>query len=290
MEYAKVIKGSDVAARLRENIKTVMEEHFLKPVLAVIRVGNDASDLAYQRGIAKTCENTGIDMRVFEFPLDICQDEFELQFRRINEDPSVDGILLFRPLPPQLDNDAIASWISPEKDMDCMSPVNWAKLITGDFSGYFPCTAEAVIQILDAAGVDCTGARAVVLGRSQVIGKPVGLMLLAKNATVTWCHTKTKDLAAMCKDAEILVSACGAAGLVDETIARGISPSCIAVDVGVKYVNGKMQGDFDFEAVSKYAAMITPVPGGVGAVTNTILAAHVLRAAYKKTTGKDLLL
>ena len=283
---AQVIKGTEVAAALKEQMKRQIAEEGLSPCLAVVRAGNDESDLAYLKGIASTCKSVGIELRIFEFPEEITQEAFEERFREINEDPSVHGILLLRPLPFGLQEARIAQRIDPEKDMDCMSPVNWAKLVTGDNSGYFPCTAEAVICMLDAMKVDYNGARAVVIGRSQVIGKPVGLMLLARNTTLTWCHSRTRDLARMCEGAEILVAACGVPKLVDETIARGISPACAAVDVGVNFVDGKMQGDLDFDAVSRFAGKITPVPGGVGAVTNTILASHVVRAASKKAASQ----
>ena len=285
---ATVIKGADAANEIKERIKNLTKTCDLNPCLAVIRVGSDPSDLAYERGLSKTCDTLGIEFRVYEYPADIGKEAFEAAFPDINQDPAVHGILLFRPLPSQLDERRIAEMISPAKDVDCMSPSNFAKLIMGDTSGYAPCTAEAVIRLCEYMKVDFNGARAVVIGRSLVIGKPVGIMLLSKNATVTWCHSKTKDLAAMCKDAEILVSACGSAGLVSEEIARNISPSCVCLDVGVNFKDGKMCGDFDFDAVSNYAAMITPVPGGVGAVTNTVLAAHVVRSAYRSAYGEDI--
>ena len=285
---AITIKGADAANEIKEKIRSTMETFSLNPCLAAVRVGSDPSDLAYEKGVAKTCGLLGIEFRVYEYPADISRDAFEEAFDSINQDPSIHGILLFRPLPSQLDEGRIAEMIDPEKDVDCMSPANFAKLVMGDASGYAPCTAEAVIRLCDYMKVDFNGARAVVIGRSLVIGKPVGIMLLSRNATVTWCHSRTKDIAAMCKDAEILVSACGAAGLVGEEIAKNLSPSCVCLDVGVNFKDGKMCGDMDFDTVSRYASMITPVPGGVGAVTNTVLAAHVVRSAYKARFGEDI--
>ena len=276
---AQIIKGAEVAAQLKKQMKADIEAAGVTPVLAVVRVGAKESDLAYERGVMKTCGSVGIEVRVFEYPEDIDQKSLEEEFLKVNSDPEIHGILLFKPLPSHLDGDAFNNLIDPAKDMDCMSPVNWAKLSLGDDSGYFPCTAEAVIHILEYAGVNINGANAVVIGRSQVIGKPLGLMLLARSATVTWCHSKTADIPDRCRRADILVSACGVHGIVGSDIAAAVSPDCCAIDVGMNFVEGKMCGDFDFDAVEPHVGMITPVPGGVGSVTNTVMASHVVRAA-----------
>jgi len=285
---ALIIKGADAARKIKEEIRTAIDSGSLSPCMAIIRVGSNDSDIAYERGIRNTFDSLGICLQICEYPETIRQEELEQEITRINADPGVHGILVFRPLPRDLDESRISSLIDPAKDMDCMCPASFARLVMQDPDGYAPCTAEAVIRLCEYAGVEFDGARAVVIGRSLVIGKPVGLMLLSRNATVTWCHSHTKDLAGMCRDADILVSACGSAGLITEEIARNIRPNCVAVDVGVNFKDGKMCGDFDFDAVSRFAAKITPVPGGVGAVTNTVLAAHVVRAAYKSVTGKSL--
>ena len=278
---AEIIKGSEVAAAIREKIRRDIEENKVAPCLAVIRVGEKGSDLAYERGVRKTCENTGIEMKVFAFPEDISQEELEKEFMKVNSDPDIHGILLFKPLPAHLDEKVFSGLIDPEKDMDCMSPVNWSKLALGDESGYCPCTAEAVIRILEHTGTEVTGKKAVVIGRSQVIGKPLGLMLLARSATLTWCHSKTRDLKESCRGAEILVSACGVAGLIGEEIAGVVADGCVAIDVGMNFVDGKMCGDMAFDEVEPHVGKITPVPGGVGSVTNTVMASHVVRAAIK---------
>lgn len=282
---AQIIKGADVAACIKERIRSVIHDEGLSPKLAIVKVGHNKSDEAYEKGILKTCADTGIEAQVFELPENINQAEFERRFMEVNDDPGVHGILLFRPLPKGLDEKKVSDMMNPDKDIDCMTGVNWAKLVTGQKGGYYPCTAESVIRICDHAGIKYDGAKAVVIGRSQVIGKPVGLMLLERNATVTWCHSRTKELARECTGADILVSACGRAQLIDENTVRGISKDSIAVDVGVNFKDGKMCGDFNFDQVGEYAAMITPVPGGVGAVTNSVLAAHVVMAAYKAKTG-----
>lgn len=279
---AVIIKGSDVAASIREKIRTDIEENGVEPCLAVVRVGAKESDLAYERGVRNTCEKTGIILKVFEYPEDISQEELEREFLKVNADPEVHGILFFKPLPPHLNEKAFNELIDPEKDMDCMSPANWSKLALGDESGYCPCTAEAVIRILEFAGVEITGKKAAVIGRSQVIGKPLGLMLLKRSATLTWCHSKTRDLIESCAGAEILVSACGVAGIVGKELAAAVSLDCVAIDVGMNFADGKMCGDMAFDEVEPHVAMITPVPGGVGSVTNTVMASHVVRAAIKR--------
>ena len=283
---AELLKGAPVAASLKEKLKEAIETEKITPKLAIVRVGCKGSDLAYEKGVTKTCDSVGIKTEVFEFPEDISQVDLENAFAGINSDDSIHGILFFKPLPKHLDEKAFDRLIDPEKDMDCMSPANWAKLSTGDESGYYPCTAEAVVKMIEYAGKDITGANAVILGRSQVIGKPLGLMLLKKNATVTWCHSKTKDIPYHCQGADILVSACGAAGLVRREHAEHTADGCVALDVGMNFVDGKMCGDFAFDEVEPYVGMITPVPGGVGSVTNTIMASHVVRAAIKAEKGK----
>ena len=285
---AEVIKGSQVAAGIKEKIRKVIDECSIVPCLGIVRVGNNPSDLAYEKGVLKTCSDVGIKVDIFELPQDIAQEEFDSAFRKINDNKEIDGILLFRPLPKGLTDINVRQIIDPAKDVDCMSPMNWSRLIQGESGGFNPCTAESVIRILDYAGTEYDGAKAVIIGRSRIIGKPVGLMLLAKNTTITWCHTKTRDIAAECKDAEILISACGVKDLVNEEMVKGVAPGCIAADVGVVFEDGKMYGDFTFEDVCKYAAKVTPVPGGVGAVTNTVLAAHVTTAAYRARTGRDI--
>ena len=287
---AEVIKGSEVAAHLKNRLKKIVDDECLTPRLGIVRVGHNDSDLAYERGIVKTCADTGIEVNIFEIPENISRMDFNDRLRDINNDDSLNGILLFRPLPDGLDADEAAEIISADKDMDCMCSENWAKLVMGRKDGYYPCTAESVIKICDFANVKYDGAKAVVIGRSQVIGKPVALMLLSKNATVTWCHSHTKDLADELKGANIIVSACGVAELIGSEMVSGISNDCIAIDVGINFKGNKMCGDFNFEQVSNHASKITPVPGGVGAVTNTVLASHVVRAAYKLKKGTDIII
>ena len=283
---AEIIKGADVRAALVEKMKAKIAETGVKPILALVRVGEDGSDLAYQRGIIKTCGSVGIEPRVFAFPADISQDAFEAEFGKINNDPEIHGILLFRPLPKHLSDRAAAQIIDPEKDVDCMSPVNWGKLAAGDESGYFPATAEAVMKICEYTGIDPKGKNVVIMGTSLVAGRPLGYLMTAKRASVSWCNTATKNPLKRCEDADIFISACGRAGLITKEYVEKAAPGCVAIDVGVNFKDGKMCGDFVFDEVEPYVAKITPVPGGVGAVTNSVTACHVVRAAVKAKTGE----
>ncbi|MGE5614520.1 MAG: bifunctional 5,10-methylenetetrahydrofolate dehydrogenase/5,10-methenyltetrahydrofolate cyclohydrolase, partial [Bacillota bacterium] len=212
-----------------------------------------------------------------EYPEDIGQEDLVKEIQKINGDRSVHGILLFRPLPKHLDINVIKHVISPEKDIDCLNPVNVAKVFEGDETGFAPCTPAAVMEMLDYYKIDVSGRRVVVIGRSLVVGKPLSMLLLKKNATVTICHTKTRDIEKTCKSAEILIAAAGAARMVT---AEHVYPGQVVVDVGINVdENGNLCGDVDFDAVEKIVDFITPVPGGVGTVTSSILAKHVIKAA-----------
>ena len=226
-------------------------------------------------------EMIGIECRIVELPEDIAQDSFEEEFRRVNADPSVHGILLFRPLPNQLNEEPVKAIIDPEKDMDCMSPMNIAKIFAGDETGYAPCTAEAVMEMLEFYGIDPKGKNVTVVGRSMVVGKPLSMMLLKKHATITVCHTRTADLSAVCRKAEILVAAAGKARMITEDM---VGEGAVVADVGINVdESGNMCGDVDFDAVEAKASYISPVPRGVGSITTSVLAKHVVRAAEKRS-------
>ncbi|MHB8106172.1 MAG: bifunctional 5,10-methylenetetrahydrofolate dehydrogenase/5,10-methenyltetrahydrofolate cyclohydrolase [Candidatus Cryosericum sp.] len=275
-----IMKGSEVAAAMKEELLREVEKLAQKgivPELAIVRVGARPDDLAYERGATKKMGGMGIRCRVVELPESISQADFEREFSAVNSNPGIHGILLFRPLPKQLNEESVRSMINPKKDIDCMSPVNIAKVFSGDESGFAPCTAEAVMEVLAHYGIDVRGKRVTVVGRSMVVGKPLSMLLLKKNATVTICHTKTADLGATCRNAEILIAAAGKAKMIT---ADFVSENSIVVDVGINVDSeGKLCGDVDFDAVSPKTASITPVPGGVGAVTSSVLARHVVRAA-----------
>jgi len=275
-----IMKGSEVAAAMKEELLREVEKLAQKgivPQLGIVRVGARPDDLAYERGAVKRMEAVGIRCKVIELPELINQEEFEKEFSAVNSDPDIHGILLFRPLPKQLNEDPVRSMINPKKDVDCMSPVNMAKVFAGDESGFAPCTPEAVMEVLAHFGIDLKGKRVTVVGRSMVVGKPLSMLLLKKNATVTICHTKTADLGATCRNAEILIAAAGKANMIT---AEFVSENSIVVDVGINVgSDGKLCGDVDFDAVAPKTASITPVPGGVGTVTSSVLAKHVVRAA-----------
>ena len=274
----EILKGLPVANAINE--KLIEEVKDLKgplPRLAIIRVGERPDDCSYERGAVKKMEKVGFRCSTFAFPGDIDNDTFQAEFDKINNDDDIDGILLLRPLPKQLDERSIEERIDPRKDLDGISPMNLAKVFAGDETGYGPCTAEAVIEMLDFAGIDPKGRRATVVGRSLVIGKPVAMMLMKRNATVTVCHTKTADMAGTCKNAEILVAAAGCAKMINKDF---VAQDAVVIDVGINVdENGNLCGDVDFADIEGRAAIATPVPGGVGSVTTSVLAKHLLKAA-----------
>ena len=281
------MKGADVAKAMKEDlIKEVgeLKEKGISPCLAIVRVGARPDDLAYERGAMKRMESTGIGCQVFELPEDISQEAFEEEFRKVNDDPQIHGILLFRPLPKHLDEEPVKAMINPWKDVDCMSPVNIAKVFSGDETGFAPCTPEAVMEMLDYYKIDLTGKNVTVVGRSMVVGKPLSMLLLKKNATITVCHTRTADLSGTCRDAEILVAAAGKAKMVTEDM---VGEGAVVVDVGINVdEEGKMCGDVDYDNVEAKASYISPVPGGVGSVTSSVLAKHVVKGAkYQSHLG-----
>lgn len=274
----ELLKGIDVANAMNEQLMEGLKQMNGKiPQLAIIRVGERPDDLSYERGATKKMEKIGFGCQSYVFEETIDNDTFQKEFDTINDNPEVDGILLLRPLPRHLDETAVVNRIRPEKDLDGISPVNLAKVFAGDATGFAPCTAEAVVEMLDYAGIDMTGKKVTVVGRSLVIGKPVAMLLMKKNATVTVCHTKTKDMAAECRAAEVLVAAAGSAKMIT---ADYVGKDAVVMDVGINVdENGKLCGDVDTEDIAVNAAMATPVPGGVGSVTTSVLAKHLFQAA-----------
>lgn len=249
----ETLKGLPVANAINEKIIEEMKDwKGAIPHLAIVRVGERPDDMSYERGATKKMEKVGFRCTSYTFPADIDNDSFQKEFDRINEDEDIDGILLLRPLPKHLDEKAIENRIASVKDLDGISPMNLAKVYAGDPTGYGPCTAEAVIEMLDYAGVDLKGKRAVVIGRSLVIGKPVAMMLMKKNATVTVCHTKTVDMPGVCKGAEVLVAAAGVAKMVDKSF---VADGAVVIDVGINVdEDGNLCGDVDFEDVTGNAS------------------------------------
>lgn len=277
----EILKGLPVAnainEKLMEQVKSI--EGPLSH-LAIIRVGERPDDCSYERGAVKKMDKVGVRCTTYTFDADIDNETFQAEFDKINENPDIDGILMLRPLPKQLDEKQIENKIDPRKDLDGISPLNLAKVYAGDESGYAPCTAEAVIEMLDYAGIDIKGKRVTVVGRSLVIGKPVSMLLMKRNATVTVCHTKTVDMAGTCKNAEILVAAAGSARMIKKEY---VADGAVVIDVGINVDDeGNLCGDVDFDAISDIAAAATPVPGGVGSVTTSVLAKHLVKAAMAR--------
>ena len=276
----ELLKGAPVSAAIREQaVEAIKQLQGPVPRLAIIRVGEKPDDMSYERSAVKKMEAFGLRVQTFVFPEDISDEAFKEAFQKINADPDVTGILLLRPLPGQIREKEIEAMIDPNKDLDGISPVNIAKVFSGDPSGFAPCTAEAVIEILKANGISIEGKRAAVIGRSMVIGKPLSMLLLKENATVTICHTRTRGLPEICRQAEILVAAAGKAGMVEES---WVSDGAAVIDVGINVdENGKLCGDVDQASMGDRNIFLTPVPGGVGAVTTAVLAKHLIQAAQR---------
>ena len=279
----QIMKGAPVAKALTERLVPQVEElvsQGVRPTLAIVRVGEREDDLSYERGATKRAEKVGLGLRKFVLPADCSQERLAGVIREVNEDVSIHGCLLFRPLPKTLDEAAICALLDPAKDVDCITQGSLYGVFAGQPVGFPPCTAEAVVELLDYYQVPLEGAKVTVVGRSLVIGKPVSMMLQARNATVTMCHTRTRDLAAACRNANVVVAAAGHIGTVGVACA---SPQQVVVDVGINWDEraGKLVGDVDFDSVEPVVRAITPVPGGVGSVTTAVLAKHVVEAAQR---------
>ncbi|MGI6722368.1 MAG: bifunctional 5,10-methylenetetrahydrofolate dehydrogenase/5,10-methenyltetrahydrofolate cyclohydrolase [Anaerovoracaceae bacterium] len=279
----KSLGGREVAEKInkenRERAARLREQGTL-PCLAIIRVGERADDIAYERRAVRSAEATGIEVTLRQLADDAAQEELISLIRGINADDSIHGVLLLRPLPRRMDEETVRNSLDPRKDVDGITDISLAGVFCGALkAGYPPCTAEACMRILDHYDIDIEGKNAVVVGRSQVVGKPLAMMLLDRNATVTVCHTRTGDLASFAREADILVAAAGRAGAVG---AECLSPGQVVIDVGINVIDGKLCGDVDAEAAEGTVAARTPVPGGVGAVTVSVLLSHLLQTAEGK--------
>ncbi len=276
---SELLLGKPVADKITEEVKLEVENFKKKkiiPKLSIIRVGENPSDKAYEKGALKRMEKTGIEAEVHLLPKDVKEDDFLSKLQELNNDEKTHGILIFRPLPKHLREEKIKYAILPVKDVDCFSPVNVAKIFEGDESGLPPATPAAVIETLKYYDIDLKGKEVVVLGRSLVVGKPVSMMLLKENATVTICHSKTNELEKVSSKADILVAAVGRDRMVNS---KYIKENSILIDVGINFDSqGNMYGDVDFEDVKNKVSMVTPVPRGIGSVTTSILAKNVVKA------------
>ena len=279
---AELWKGAPAASALTEQLiprAQALRERGIVPTLAIIRVGERPEDLSYERGAMKRCEKVGIAVRQFLLTAVSSQADLMDVIEEVNRDQSIHGCLLFRPLPRHMDEQAACAALDPAKDVDGITPGSLAAVFAGSGAGYPPCTAQACLELLDHYGYELKGKRAVVVGRSLVIGKPASMLLLGRHATVTICHTRTADLPAECRRADVLIAAAGKAGVVG---ASCLSPGQVVIDVGINAdEEGNLVGDVDFAAAEPVVKAITPVPGGVGAVTTSVLARHVIEAAEK---------
>lgn len=271
------LRGKKVSDGIKEYVSKELETLSFVPKLAIVRVGENPDDMSYERGATKKLKSFGLDVASYVFPQDISDEDFKKAFKDINEDDEVTGILLLRPLPRTINEKDIENMIDPKKDLDGISPINIAKVFAGDTSVFSPCTAEAVIEVLKAYDIELTGKRVTVVGRSMVVGKPVSMLLLKENATVTMTHTRTADLKKTCSDAEIVIAAAGRAKMLNSDYC---GQDAVMIDVGINVdENGKLCGDVDYATLDGKASAATPVPGGVGTVTTAVLAKHLIQAA-----------
>ena len=284
----ELLKGAEVSAKIKEQAARMLEKLGGNvPKLAIVRVGERPDDMSYERGAIKKMEGFGLRVQSYVFPADISDQDFKEAFRNINQDEDVTGILLLRPLPKQICEADIERMIDPAKDLDGISPSNIAKVFAGDGTGFAPCTAEAVIEVLKANGIAISGKRVTIVGRSMVVGRPLSMLMLKENATVTICHTKTVDTPAIARQADILVSAAGVLGSLTQDYVR---PGQVVIDVSINWDEkkpnakgslGTIAGDAVYEEVEPIVDAITPVPGGVGSVTTSVLIGHVVEAAHR---------
>jgi len=288
---AKRLLGKEVNEALVASLQTraaALKEKGVTPTLAILRLGENPSDLSYEKGATKRAEEIGVAIKNFILPEASTKEEVLAVIDEINADDAIHGCLMFRPLPKHLkaDQDEICNRLAPKKDVDSMTHMSNAGVFEGQDLGYAPCTPAACMEILDHYGIDCKGKKAVVIGRSLVVGKPAAMMLMAKNATVTVCHTRTVDPAAICREADIIISA---AGVLNSLTKDFVREGQIVIDVSMNWNpekitskgKGGMCGDAIFDEVEPIVEAITPVPGGVGAVTTSVLMKHVVEAAEK---------
>ena len=281
---AELLKGKAVAEAINQRNREAvaqLAEKGITPALAIFRVGNKDADLSYERGARKRCEETGVTVISHVFAEDVETDVFYRELEQANQDPSVHGILVLRPLPARFDDDKLRNAIAADKDVDGCSDLSLAGIFIRKELGFAPCTAQAVIETLDHYGIDIKGRNITVLGRSLVIGKPVSMLLLNRNATVTICHTRTQNIAQIASKADILICA---TGQMESVTKEYVNPDQIVIDVGIGWNEEKQKlcGDVLFEEVEPQVRAITPVPGGIGSVTTSLLLAHVIEACQRK--------
>ncbi|MDR0930947.1 MAG: bifunctional methylenetetrahydrofolate dehydrogenase/methenyltetrahydrofolate cyclohydrolase FolD [Clostridiales bacterium] len=272
---AKIIDGKALAARIKHELAEKVKAEGIKCTLAVVIVGDDPASRVYVNGKKSDCAEIGIESRELALPKETTQDELLKLINDLNHDDSVDGILVQLPLPKHINEEVIINNISPLKDVDAFHPTNVGKIMIGNYN-FLPCTPAGVLDLIDETGTDLTGKHCVVVGRSNIVGKPQAMLLLHKNATVTICHSKTTNLKEVCRQADVLVVAVGRAEMID---AEYIKPGAVVIDVGMNRLeDGRLVGDVDFASANEVAGYITPVPGGVGPMTRATLMRNVIKA------------
>jgi methylenetetrahydrofolate dehydrogenase (NADP+)/methenyltetrahydrofolate cyclohydrolase len=285
-ESARLLAGGPIASEIRqavaEDVATFQAIEGRPPGLAIVIVGRDAPSMVYLAQILRGCDKAGIDGRLVEIGGEASERRVTKTIAALNADPTVDGIIVQMPLPPTIRLRAVVDSIDPAKDIDGIHPLN-AGLLRLGYDGFLPATAHAAVEILRRSGIEIEGRRAVVIGRSAVVGMPAAFLLVRENATVTVCHRRTRDLGHHVKDAEIVVVAAGHPGLITGPMLR---PGAVVVDVGINVVDGQIVGDVDFKSARQVASAITPVPGGVGPLTNALLLAHLVRAAQAQALAR----
>ncbi|MEN0644082.1 bifunctional methylenetetrahydrofolate dehydrogenase/methenyltetrahydrofolate cyclohydrolase FolD [Alkalicoccobacillus gibsonii] len=280
---AELMNGKELAAskqaEMKERVQALTEQGIV-PGLAVILVGDNQASQTYVRSKQRSCEKAGIHSELRHLSEETTEEELLNHIRELNEDPTIDGILVQLPLPKQISEQAVIEAISPAKDVDGFHPISIGKMMTGEKT-FLPCTPHGIIELLKASNVDIAGKHAVVVGRSNIVGKPVGQLLLNEHATVTYCHSRTPDLNAITKQADILVVAVGIAKLIKK---EDVKPGAVVIDVGMnRDENGKLCGDVDFADVEEVASHLTPVPGGVGPMTITMLLENTIESAINRS-------
>lgn len=280
---AKIIDGKAISKQIREEIAAetaaFAEKNGFKPGLAVVIVGEDPASQVYVRNKRKACDEVGFYSESYELPAETTQEELEALVDKLNNDDAIHGILVQLPLPKHLDETRVLLKIDPNKDVDAFHPYNVGKIMIGDYS-FLPCTPAGVMALIERSGIDVCGKKCVVIGRSNIVGKPMAMLLLHSHGTVTICHSRTKDLAAICNEADILVAAIGKADFVGADM---IKEGAVVIDVGMnRKADGKLTGDVNFAEAEPLASYITPVPGGVGPMTITMLMQNTLTAAKNK--------
>ena len=276
---ARLLTGKEVAQQIERDILHEVRElqtQGIAPALRIMIVGDAAESVAYTVNATRIAEKLGVACCIERLPAATSQDEFVKMLNKRNADQTIHGILVMRPLPKHIKEDIVKYAIAPEKDIDCLNPVNAGKVMVGDLTGFPPATPQAVMKILHFYKIPMSGKEAVIVGRSMVVGKPLALLLLRENATVTVCHSRTQDLPAVCRRADILIAAIGKKSMITRDY---IKSGASVIDVGINVVGDTLYGDVDTEQVKEVAGAITPVPGGVGVVTTRVVLEHVVRAA-----------